>query len=678
MIVIDDDDEEKNEKEKENKNKEDINKDDKEIVINHDNNDEEDENDNNHNNNNNNTKGNSKWSNNKRQDITVNSLIDDDIIIIDNRNKKKKTRIMTRSRKRIEPIEKEKDTQQIEEKIMTRKRKRMIKEILDNTKSNNKEIKIVKDKDKDKEKEREKEKEEEEIEEEEEEKHNIKKGKISSPSTISSQNYPILSKMNNLNKKFELTYIVRPNSKREHAENDDSVCIWDCAFEPTIEGNNASHIVATCGANNVSMIECHTGKVIAKYTNLIEVENYYSLDWTVIKVNSENSQSNTIMNKRRKVLNSKIKNSIEPYKNSRIRHRNNNINNTIERSHTTTSKNQYCPILAAGGQLGEIIFLNRMQGECFRYAEPKVSKPQPITQLRFSKDNPKWLFAGSEDKFVYLYDIGELNDTEQDAATNLAKFVGLKKDPTAINVNKNNLIVGCSDGVIVIYSLSNIPTVEDAIKSNHLTNISISYQFSSLHNTYIDDIIPYFPLSHHHHHQNSLVNIFFTRGAKDHISLWSMNNLDLDSSTPEKSTSKRNLKKLETILNERGNGRNSRGKDSNRRRGGGEEKESKNEGRKESNIEIVPTILSKLKWSHYVECVRFSVVNDEDETLLLTGSGAGDINIYKLQENKSLKLISTFKHEQSEEAIHQVVLSKDKKYLVGVNEINLAFIWKLK
>jgi len=118
---------------------------------------------------------------------------------------------MTRSRKRIEPIEKEKDTQQIEEKIMTRKRKRMIKEILDNTKSNNKEIKIVKDKDKDKEKEREKEKEEEEIEEEEEEKHNIKKGKISSPSTISSQNYPILSKSNliyiyikkiNLNKKI--------------------------------------------------------------------------------------------------------------------------------------------------------------------------------------------------------------------------------------------------------------------------------------------------------------------------------------------------------------------------------------------------------------------------------------------------------------------------------------------
>jgi len=114
----------------------------------------------------------------------------------------------------------------------------------------------------------------------------------------------------------------------------------------------ASHVVATCGANTVSMIECHTGKVIAKYTNLIEVENYYSLDWTIIKVdNNDNDHQNK-----------------------------NNLS-------------QYCPILAAGGQLGEIVFLNRMQGECFRYAEPKVSKPQPITQLRFSKDNPKWLFG---------------------------------------------------------------------------------------------------------------------------------------------------------------------------------------------------------------------------------------------------------------------------------------------
>jgi len=30
----------------------------------------------------------------------------------------------------------------------------------------------------------------------------------------------------------------------------------------------------------------------------------------------------------------------------------------------------------------------------------------------------------------------------------------------------------------------------------------------------------------------------------------------------------------------------------------------------------------------------------KDETLLLTGSGAGDINIYKLQNNKTLELIS--------------------------------------
>ena len=72
----------------------------------------------------------------------------------------------------------------------------------------------------------------------------------------------------------------------------------------------------------------------------------------------------------------------------------------------------------------------------------------------------------------------------------------MKKDPTAINVVKDHLIVGCSDGDIVIYDLTNIPTVEEAKKSGHLINISISYKFSFLHKTYIDDIIPYFPQYH--------------------------------------------------------------------------------------------------------------------------------------------------------------------------------------
>jgi len=375
------------------------------------------------------------------------------------------------------------------------------------------------------------------------------------------------------------------------------------------------------------MIECHTGKVIAKYTNLIEVENYYSLDWTLIKVSSESQkQKNNKNNKNNKKVEE---------------------DNIITQSNN--NKNQYCSILAAGGQLGEIIFLNRMQGECFRYAEPKVSKPKPITQLRFSRDNPKWLFAGSEDKFVYLYDIGELNNTEQDSATNLAKFIGLKKDPTSINTIKDNLIVGCSDGSIIIYKLLNIPSVKEARKSSHPINISIHQKFTSLHNTYIDDIIPFSPQYHQNKNQtlsNSLIDLFFTRGAKDHIALWSVNNLNSDINNINDSPSKKKSKSKKSTEN--------------------------------SVEELEPTVISKLQWSHYVECVRMSLVSDEDETLLLTGSGAGDINIYKLQENKLLELLSTLKHEQSDEAIHKVVLSKDKKYLVGVNEINLAFIWKLK
>lgn len=354
------------------------------------------------------------------------------------------------------------------------------------------------------------------------------------------------------------------------------MCIWDCAFEPTIKGQEASHIAATCGANSVSMIDCHTGKVVAKYTNLIEVENYYSLAWTLIKAED-------------------------------------NV------------KNYSCSILAAGGQLGKIVLLNKMQGECFRYAVPNIVKPKPITQLRFSEKNPYWLFAGSEDKIVYLYDIGKLNDDKQDAAVNLVKFVGLKKDPTSLNVTDKQLVVGCSDGSIVIYNLDNIPSVEEAQNSVHLTSIQPFTKINTLHKTYIDDIIPIYSLNVK---DLPVSYSFVSRGAKDHISLWSM----------EKQKKTRSLSK--------GN-----------------------------NIKTI--VHSNTKWTHYAECIRFSILSDSNETILLTGQGQGKIQLYKINTNtKKLQLLGTLSHIQSVEAIRKVDISLDKKYLIGVNESNLAFIWE--
>jgi len=65
------------------------------------------------------------------------------------------------------------------------------------------------------------------------------------------------------------------------------------------------------------------------------------------------------------------------------------------------------------------------------------------------------------------------------------------------------------------------------------------------------------------------LSILVTRGAKDHIALWSVDNLN----TP---ASKRKSKKIT-----------------------------------ENDTNVQPKIISKLKWEHYVECVRFSVINDE-------------------------------------------------------------------
>ena len=90
--------------------------------------------------------------------------------------------------------------------------------------------------------------------------------------------------MDHLEEKFELTYLIRPNSKREHAEKDDSVCIWDCAFEPTIEGQDGIYtsfflslkIPTTILKNKIKFMSLNYHNNIKLFLKFDMTYNYYN------------------------------------------------------------------------------------------------------------------------------------------------------------------------------------------------------------------------------------------------------------------------------------------------------------------------------------------------------------------------------------------------------------------
>ncbi|XP_072909846.1 leucine-rich repeat and WD repeat-containing protein 1 isoform X2 [Hemitrygon akajei] len=157
---------------------------------------------------------------------------------------------------------------------------------------------------------------------------------------------------------LEPLHYLQCHSKNNNPD-DFSTQLWSCAFEPDIESSQipdaqmqSSRNVAVCGGDSVCVIDCETGIVLHKYKSL--GEDFFSLAWTTLTVFDENHK---------RKLN----------------------------------------VLAAAGGTGVVKLIHAKVNYC--YGSIKAHK-KPISTLCFSPKHETFLFTGSYDQTIILWDIG--------------------------------------------------------------------------------------------------------------------------------------------------------------------------------------------------------------------------------------------------------------------------------
>ncbi|XP_029468476.1 leucine-rich repeat and WD repeat-containing protein 1 isoform X2 [Rhinatrema bivittatum] len=147
---------------------------------------------------------------------------------------------------------------------------------------------------------------------------------------------------------------------RENSCEDFKTQLWACAFQPHLEdasGKESSErlfaTVATCGGDSVCVIDCETGKVLKKYK--VAGEEFFSVAWTCLAM--------VDMEGRRRKFS----------------------------------------VLAAAGRRGTVKLMHVKANLC--YGEIKAHK-KPISVLCFSPTQETFLFTGSYDKRIILWNIG--------------------------------------------------------------------------------------------------------------------------------------------------------------------------------------------------------------------------------------------------------------------------------
>lgn len=146
---------------------------------------------------------------------------------------------------------------------------------------------------------------------------------------------------------------------RSHSKNNDpadiQTQIWEVVFEPDpLDSSKTTSRVATCGGNSICIIDVHSGTVLMKYKHKDIKENFYTLAWTTLTLSDEKSN-----------------------------------------------------ILVSGGTRGEIRMFHPQNKVCFHEWRPVDKKNIAVNSLVFHSENPTWLFCGTSDGVVSLWDVGE-------------------------------------------------------------------------------------------------------------------------------------------------------------------------------------------------------------------------------------------------------------------------------
>nr|XP_020454153.1 leucine-rich repeat and WD repeat-containing protein 1 [Monopterus albus]XP_020454154.1 leucine-rich repeat and WD repeat-containing protein 1 [Monopterus albus]XP_020454155.1 leucine-rich repeat and WD repeat-containing protein 1 [Monopterus albus] len=196
------------------------------------------------------------------------------------------------------------------------------------------------------------------------------------------------------------THVLQCHSKQDSSE-DFSTQLWACAFQPPpgfTGSGGGSRLVATCGGDTVCIIDCETGMVMKKYK--VPGEEFYSLAWS-----------------------------------------------TVLMSMGGRASAQHCSILAAGGKRGLVKLIHPRNN--IAYGEFRASR-KPLSVLRFNHHQGNFLFTGSYDKKIVMWDVGGV---DSQYTFKVVQLLVLEISNTPIHIclpptsPSSHLLAACEEGL---------------------------------------------------------------------------------------------------------------------------------------------------------------------------------------------------------------------------------------
>nr|XP_057943219.1 leucine-rich repeat and WD repeat-containing protein 1 isoform X2 [Doryrhamphus excisus] len=191
-------------------------------------------------------------------------------------------------------------------------------------------------------------------------------------------------------------HVLQCHSKQDSSE-DFSTQLWACAFQPQPD-SSGSRLVATCGGDSLCVIDCETGMVMKKYK--IPGEEFFTLGWS-----------------------------------------------TVLMSRGGGASAQPCSILAAGGKRGLVKLIHPKYNVA--YGEFRASR-KALSVLRFNHRRGNFLFTGSYDNRIVLWDIGGVDSSYN---FKVVQLLALESSAPPLHIcmppgqPDAHLLVACEDGL---------------------------------------------------------------------------------------------------------------------------------------------------------------------------------------------------------------------------------------